>query len=568
MIRNPWLGLFTGATALVVSSDVPAAFRTAARFARTLLGDRIQICDGTDDHEEINVAISTGGRLVQLIGRNFSIGDGQNVLPGTGIFVYVSVRVPANTHLQGEGVGITTLTYDGTIAALNQDRAMVGVAEGQYIALHQNEPPPVHDVTIEDMTVDMNSLASRGYEFKSSYRVWLKRCEAKGLTSFAGINNYGISLGVSAFADGEYGDLSSEDCIVTGDNTALGLGQHGFISDGQKVTGVRHINPTVIDCAIGVSIADGARSVLVENLHARGCANNAIRTGAGPGRNYRGLQIKGGWLQECGSSNVDSVIEIGNCDDYLIDGTDIRHTGALGTAPRGIHLIANSVGRIMGHYIKGCDVGIIQRLGGVFVDIGPGLVEECYGSGIYIRTGRARITSTSRNNGQDATRGGGERCGLTLWDVDNCVLTGGDYSDDQDAATQQYGIAENIKGGNLIVGNRTVGNVLKGVSAFGTTMVRDNLGHVTENNVLSPAFAIDAVAVVTVTIPHGCRNMPAVEACQLTVVEDTAVDDWEYGFVKVVSTGAANVVAKVNVTNASVTVGATAKLALRVDLSV
>ncbi|GAI36944.1 unnamed protein product, partial [marine sediment metagenome] len=85
--------------------------------------------------------------------------------------------------------------------------------------------------------------------------------------------------------------------------------------------------------------------------------------------------------------------------------------------------------------------------------------------------------------------------------------------------------------------------------------------------VLSPAFSIDAVAVVTVTIPHGLAVTPAVEDCQLTVVEDSDVDDWEEGYVKVESVGAANVVAKVNVTAASATGGATAKLALHVDLA-
>ncbi|MBA7468135.1 hypothetical protein ES707_03376 [subsurface metagenome] len=98
-------------------------------------------------------------------------------------------------------------------------------------------------------------------------------------------------------------------------------------------------------------------------------------------------------------------------------------------------------------------------------------------------------------------------------------------------------------------------------------IVRGNIGFVTENNLLSPAFAIDAVAVVAVVIAHGLDVTPAVEDCQLTLIEDTDVDDFTLGWIKVESTGAANVNCKVNVTGQSATGGATAKLALHVDLA-
>jgi len=96
------------------------------------------------------------------------------------------------------------------------------------------------------------------------------------------------------------------------------------------------------------------------------------------------------------------------------------------------------------------------------------------------------------------------------------------------------------------------------------TIIRRNIGYITENTVLSPAFAIDGVATVTVTIPHGLAITPAIQDCSLTVVEDTNVDDWGYNLVKVDSVDAVNVVAKVNVSVASATAGATAKLSLRV----
>lgn len=80
--------------------------------------------------------------------------------------------------------------------------------------------------------------------------------------------------------------------------------------------------------------------------------------------------------------------------------------------------------------------------------------------------------------------------------------------------------------------------------------------------VLSADFAIDGVAVVTVTTAHGLSVTPAIQDVQLTVSESASgnVDDWAYGFVKVESVDATNVVAKVNVTTASATAGAKAKL--------
>lgn len=97
------------------------------------------------------------------------------------------------------------------------------------------------------------------------------------------------------------------------------------------------------------------------------------------------------------------------------------------------------------------------------------------------------------------------------------------------------------------------------------TVFLNVVDYITQAAVLSPAFAIDGVAIVTVTIPHGLSYTPTVRQCQLSVVENTAVDDWAYGFLKVVSADATNVVVKVKVTIASGTAGAKAQLALLVQ---
>ena len=85
---------------------------------------------------------------------------------------------------------------------------------------------------------------------------------------------------------------------------------------------------------------------------------------------------------------------------------------------------------------------------------------------------------------------------------------------------------------------------------------------------LSADFAIDGIAVVTVTTAHGLSSTPNIQDVQLTVSESTDVDDWAYGFVKVESVDATNVVAKVSVAIASLTAGAKAKLNILVILGV
>ncbi|MEM3160160.1 MAG: hypothetical protein QXJ74_05200 [Nitrososphaera sp.] len=83
-------------------------------------------------------------------------------------------------------------------------------------------------------------------------------------------------------------------------------------------------------------------------------------------------------------------------------------------------------------------------------------------------------------------------------------------------------------------------------------------------SILSGTFAIDALGIKTVTIAHGLAFAPALQECQVSVVEGSAVDDWAFNLLKVVSADVTNVVIKINVSTASASVGATAKIALRV----
>ncbi len=94
--------------------------------------------------------------------------------------------------------------------------------------------------------------------------------------------------------------------------------------------------------------------------------------------------------------------------------------------------------------------------------------------------------------------------------------------------------------------------------------IDSQVGYINQNNIISDTFAIDSTGIKTVTMAHGLAIAPAKQDCCLTVMENTSVDDWEYTMLKVVSTDTTNVIAKINISKASATAGATAKLGLRV----
>jgi hypothetical protein len=101
-------------------------------------------------------------------------------------------------------------------------------------------------------------------------------------------------------------------------------------------------------------------------------------------------------------------------------------------------------------------------------------------------------------------------------------------------------------------------------SASNTTM-RSIRNWVTSSTVLSPSFAIDSIGAKIVTIPHGLSVTPNPQDISLTVrVPTGGVNDWRYQLVQIDGTpGATNVSARVAVTTASATVGATAFLTMQ-----
>ena len=98
-----------------------------------------------------------------------------------------------------------------------------------------------------------------------------------------------------------------------------------------------------------------------------------------------------------------------------------------------------------------------------------------------------------------------------------------------------------------------------------------NQGYVTENVLLSGTFAIDAVGIKTIVVTHGLGDpahainvLPSKQDFQLTVVEETDVDDWGFNLLKVDAVSNTQVTIKINVSVASATAGATARIGILV----
>mgnify|MGYP001605062737 CR=1 FL=1 len=85
-------------------------------------------------------------------------------------------------------------------------------------------------------------------------------------------------------------------------------------------------------------------------------------------------------------------------------------------------------------------------------------------------------------------------------------------------------------------------------------------------SLLSATFAIDATGVKTITTAHGLGITPTKEQVKLTVVEETNVDDWAFNLLKVDTVDATNITSKINVSTASATVAATARLGIQILL--
>lgn len=374
-------------------------------------------------------------------------------------------------------------------------------------------------------------------------------------------------------------------------------------------------NQTNIAITFGIDVG-GLRDGLIENCHIYDCKLDAIIAGYGGHyiRSNDRITIKNNRLEDCGRAGIVFTYNAG----IWIENNYIKDC----TGGRGIHGEASLSGDtiedvyIKGNIIDGCGGGIevapMDYSSGVYIENNTlkNMSDLAGGIILYKIRGFHIIGNDFNDVGKTATddpthyyyrpigmrlsgpgsiiansfRGCDQDDDIYLYDSNRVNVIGNEFY----TATTDYfalrlegvttrntflgnfvhhGTNAVIENGASVDHNYVLDNVLLGQTVTLTganSIVRRNIGYITENNVLSDAFAIDAVTTVTVTIAHGLSVTPTVQDCQLTIIEDTNVDDWGYELVKVESVGATNVVCKVNVTTASSTGSATAKLALRI----
>ena len=84
------------------------------------------------------------------------------------------------------------------------------------------------------------------------------------------------------------------------------------------------------------------------------------------------------------------------------------------------------------------------------------------------------------------------------------------------------------------------------------------------NNVTSNSIDANSTDVQTITVPHGCTIKPLLEMISVTLTNSAGLDDFEVGFVSVVSADEQNVVVKVKLTKGSTVSDATLGINLQI----
>ena len=291
-------------TALVVSNDAPMMVKLAAKVAKAIYGNRIQVCDGVDDHVQIQAAIAAlpaGGGKVVLTEGLFNISAPIIVRPiyfiieGQG-WVTTTLRLTngANCNIfEDTGAGVTFLP---TFKNLYLDGNNANNASGSGIDMASGF---CYDMKVQDCAI--YSFAESGiyidggwahyisgclFEF-NVYALWLdtgSECRVLGNKFLS--NNWDIKAVVlydSIIADNIFGSAAVKSIwILTS-------------PQGLKITG-----NSFHDCAYGIWLAPGsiANLTIANNSFADIPDRTAIRLNS-PTDNITNSLITGNTFHSC-----------------------------------------------------------------------------------------------------------------------------------------------------------------------------------------------------------------------------------------------------------------------------
>lgn len=307
-------------------------------------------------------------------------------------------------------------------------------------------------------------------------------------------------------------------------------------------------------------------NLLIDDVEVKNCKEHGIYITAVNGT-YRSdrTTISGGWIH----LNLKHGIFCENpSNSHNLIGVFCSDNGVVTQAWDNIYIDnANETG------IVGCMVWQGARHNITLSGGGPNHIVGCtlnspQRSNINLTGGTGGCTVSANTFHDCSVEGVGLYPHIILGVANSNVIVGNWFNDTAGTTPSNIFTESGASNHNLITGN--VVDAGAGVHTYtvvgAQTRVYNNTYMVNNITLSSATFTIDAVGNKVLTIAHNMDQTPAKKDCWLTVLEETAdVDDWGYNLLKVDTVDATNVVARINVSVASATVGATARLGLIVQ---
>jgi len=433
-----FMGLITS-TALVVSNGALTAVKVAARLAKVVFGDRIQICNGIDDHLKIQAAISA----LPAVGGEVAFLEGTYTLDATGIYA-IHLESKSNIRLRGIGKVIFKLA--------NAQNARILVLRLS------------NDISVENIEFDGNKAnqtsAQNAVETRGSYNIRFKNC-------------------IFHDAYGAWGLLISEDAtiptpsynvVVEGCN-AYANGQGGMAVDGSSYW------VSFVSCFSWENDTDGFRVESGDRCSFSSCyawnnsqASAGARHGFSVSNEAKYISFIGCLAQDTQPTKTQEsgFYLYGDAVEGYSDYGIVKGCKAIGNRGTGFQFVTVTGWVIEGNTAEGNgSAGIVVSSKGQHTIIGNSIFDNSY-IGLYVRSTsnyNTIIGNQIYNNGDDGIRIEDSEYNLIKGNIVRGHTNAGVYGVDEDGTADNNIIEGNDLSGNTspaeIIGANTVGSILK-----------------------------------------------------------------------------------------------------------
>lgn len=230
------------------------------------------------------------------------------------------------------------------------------------------------------------------------------------------------------------------------------------------------------------------------------------------------------------------------------------HVYATGGSALGVYSVARNV-HISNGYVEGGRGGVhIHAERNKVVNV---TAVGCSNAAIYLAPGARECSILgctvlgSREGSAQGIRIQSTNCAVSASTITDCASAGIYLADSADGTRiDNCYLSANNPNLNLTT---STNNHFHGITGFKT-----------EAELVTGGILLDRSGVQTVSVQHGLIATPALHECHATLLMDRDVQDFALGWVRVRSVDASRVVVEVNVTQASRTRGAQAKVAIRI----